>query len=46
MSDEGLLERLRARLADDFARKLLQGALDALTQKNVATRVQHFSQHA
>jgi hypothetical protein len=43
MPDEGLLERLRARLADDFARKLLQGALDALTQKNVATRVQHFS---
>jgi hypothetical protein len=38
-----LVQRLKARLTDDFSRDLLQGALDALTQKNVNTRVQHFS---
>jgi hypothetical protein len=43
MPDKGLVKRLASRLQDDFSRDLLQGALDALTQKNVKTRVQHFS---
>jgi len=43
MPDHGLIKRLQVRLRDEFARDLLQGALDALTQKNVNTRVHHFS---
>jgi len=41
--DDGLVERLEASLPEDFSRALLKGALAALTQDNVATRVQHFS---
>src|SRR5712671_1983140 len=43
MPDDALVQRLRARLPDEFSQNLLQGALDALTQQNVNTRVQHFS---
>lgn len=43
MPDDGLVGRLEASLPDDFSRNLLRGALAALTQDNVATRVQHFS---
>jgi Predicted pPIWI-associating nuclease len=43
MPDESLVKRLEARLQHDFSRDLLRGALAALTQKNVATRAQHFS---
>ena len=43
MPDDALIEKLKARVPDDFSRDLLQGALDALTQKNVNTRVQHFA---
>jgi len=43
MPDAELVERLKSHLADEFSRGLLQGALDALVQPNVNTRVQHFS---
>jgi len=43
MPNAELVERLRAHLQNDFSRELLQGALDALVQPNVNTRIQHFS---
>ena len=43
MRDDALVNRLEGRLPDEFSRDLLRGALDALTQENVATRAQHFS---
>jgi hypothetical protein len=43
MPDQELVEKLKGRLSDDFSRDLLQGALAALVQENVATRAQHFS---
>jgi Predicted pPIWI-associating nuclease len=43
MPDDGSVGRLEASLPDDFSRYLLRGALAALTQENIATRVQHFS---
>jgi hypothetical protein len=43
MPDEELVKRLKALLPDEFSQDLLDGALAALNQKNVATRAQHFS---
>lgn len=43
MPDDRLIKRLTARLPDKFSEDLLNGALSALTQENVATRAQHFS---
>jgi hypothetical protein len=43
MPDDGLAKRLEGCLPDKFSRDLLRGAVAALTQKNVATRAQHFS---
>lgn len=43
MPNAELVERLRAHLRDDFSRGLFEGALDALTQPNANTRIQHFS---
>ncbi len=43
MADDLLVKRLEARLSDQFSQELFRGALGALTQKNVATRAQHFS---
>ncbi len=43
MPNEELVKRLKACLPDKFSEDLLNGALAALTQDNVATRAQHFS---
>jgi hypothetical protein len=38
MPDKSLVKQLESRLSDKFSQDLLQGALDALTQKNVTRK--------